>query len=212
MARPTRAAILATGVLAVLTLAACSNDDAGVTDGMDHGTGQSTSAESSDSAADFNDADVMFAQMLIPHHQQTIEMSDILLANEGAMPEVADLAQQIQDAQGSEVKTLTSWLTEWGADAAGDQDMDHGDMGTDSEMMSEEDLADLEATSGHVASRIFLEQMIMHHEGAIAIAQDQVSNGQNPAAIALAEDIIATREAEITTMGSILGTLSDMGH
>lgn len=212
--RPTRAAILAAGaLLGALTLAACSNDDPDETEGMDHTTDQSsTSAESSETAADFNDADVMFAQMMIPHHQQAIEMSEIVLASEGLMPEVADLAQQIMDAQGPEIDTLTIWLTEWGADPAGGEEMDHGDMSTDSGMMSEEDLANLEAAAGPEVNRLFLEQMIMHHDGAIAMAQDQVSNGQNPEAIALAEEIIATQEEEIATMGSIMGTLNDTTH
>lgn len=204
MTRPTRAAILASAaLLSALTLTACSNDDSGDMEGMDHGNDQSSTTAD----ADFNDADVMFAQMMLPHHEQAIEMSDILLANEAAMPEVADLAQQIKDAQGPEIDTLNSWLTEWGADPTGGE-MDHGDMG-DSGMMSEEDLANLEA-AGPEVNRIFLEQMIMHHEGAIAMAQDQVDNGQDPDAIALAEDIITTQEAEITTMSSMLGTLNDM--
>ena len=207
MTRSTRAAMLATGaLLGALTLAACSNDDPGDMEGMDHGTDQSST--SAEAAADFNDADVMFAQMMLPHHEQAIEMSDIVLAHEYVSPEVADLAQQIKDAQQPEIDTLTGWLTEWGADPA--EEMDHGDMSTDSGMMSEEDLAQLASAEGPEVNRLFLEQMIMHHEGAIAMAQDQVDNGQNPDAVAMAEDIIATQEAEIATMGSILGTLNDM--
>lgn len=212
MARPTRAAILATGaLLGALTLAACSNDDdPGDMEGMDHGTDQSSTSADADPEADFNEADVMFAQMMIPHHEQAIEMSDIVLANPDVSPEVADLAQQIKDAQEPEIETLTSWLTEWGSDPA--EEMDHGDMSTDSGMMSEEDLANLESATGAEVNRLFLEQMIMHHEGAVAMAQDQVDNGQNPDAVALAEDIVTTQEAEIATMGSIMGTLNDTTH
>ena len=211
MARPTRAAILATSaLLGALTLAACSNDnDPGDMDGMDHGSEQSTSAEAADPTAEVNDADVMFAQMMIPHHEQAIEMSDIVLANPDVMPEVADLAQQIKDAQEPEIQTLTGWLTQWGEDPA-EGGMDHGDMGHDSGMMTEEDLANLEAASGQEVNRLFLEQMIMHHEGAVAMAQDQIDNGQNPDAITLAEDIIATQEEEIATMAGLMGTLNDM--
>lgn len=201
MARHTRTAVLATGaLLAAVTLAACSNDDP-------TGTDNSTDRSTSSIAADVNQADVMFAQMMIPHHQQAIEMSDILLANDAAMTEVATLAEEIKAAQGPEIDTLNGWLTEWGVDSSAP--MDHGDMSSDSGMMSEEDLAALESATGAEVNRLFLEQMIMHHEGAIAMAQQQVDNGQNADAIALAEDIIATQEAEIATMGSILGTLSD---
>lgn len=201
MARHTRSAVLATGaLLAAVTLAACSNDEP-------TGTDNSTDQSNTSIAADVNDADVMFAQMMIPHHQQAIEMSDMLLANEAAMTEVATLAEEIKAAQGPEIDTLNGWLTEWGVDSSAP--MDHGDMSSDDGMMSDEDLAELESASGAEVNRLFLEQMIMHHEGAIAMAQEQVDNGQNADAIALAEDIIATQEAEIATMGSILGTLSD---
>lgn len=195
-----------------ISLAACGDNDSGDAKAPMPGHSMSASASPSDggSQAQHNEQDVMFAQMMIPHHQQAIEMSDILLANDGAMPEVASLAEEIKDAQAPEIDTLTSWLTEWGADPA--EEMDHGDMSTDSGMMSEEDLANLESATGPEVNRLFLEQMIMHHEGAIAMAQDQVDNGQNPDAIALAENIIATQEEEIATMGSILGTLNDTTH
>ena len=215
MARPTRATFLAASVLlGALALSACGNgngngNDPGSMEGMDHGDSQSTTSTEPDPAADFNDADVMFAQMMIPHHEQAIEMSDIVLAHPDVMPEVSDLAQQIKDAQQPEIETLNGWLAEWGAEPA-EGEMDHGSMGHDSGMMSEEDLAALEAASGDELNRLFLEQMTMHHEGAVAMAQDQVDNGQNPDAIALAEEIITTQEEEITTMAVILGTLNEM--
>ena len=61
----------------------------------------------------FNKADVKFAQTMIPHHEQAIEMSDILLAKSGIDPEVTKLAQQIKDAQGPEMTTMTGLLTAW---------------------------------------------------------------------------------------------------
>ena len=61
----------------------------------------------------FNEADVKFAQTMIPHHEQAIEMSDIILAKSGVDPEVTKLAQQIKDAQGPEMTTMTGLLTAW---------------------------------------------------------------------------------------------------
>ena len=80
--------------------------------------------------------------------------------------------------------------------------MDHG-----GGMMSGDDMAALEAATGAEASRLFLEQMTMHHEGAITMAQDEVDNGQNPDAIAMAQTIIDTQTAEIATMQELLAQL-----
>lgn len=209
MSRPTRAAIVATSaLLGALTLTACSNAEPQDTDhGGNHGSDQSTSTVP---AADFNDADVMFAQMMVLHHAQAVEMADIVLASADASPEISALAQQIKDAQTSELATLTTWLEEWGADPSGGGGMDHGAMGSEDGMVSEEDLANLASATGPDVDRLFLEHMIAHHEGAVIMAQDEVSNGRSADAIALAEDVIAVQEEEITTMGALLGTLNDM--
>ena len=46
-------------------------------------------------SADYNDADIMFAQMMIPHHQQAVEMSEMLLAKEGIPAQVVEFAQGV---------------------------------------------------------------------------------------------------------------------
>ncbi|WP_292726262.1 DUF305 domain-containing protein [Microbacterium sp. UBA837] len=171
--------------------------------GMDHGS-SAPSSSSSAATADFNDADVMFAQMMIPHHEQAVEMSDMVLDKEGIDPGVLTLASDIKAAQQPEIDQLQSWLEEWGADSdtGSMEGMDHG-----GGMMSGDDMAALEAATGAEASRLFLEQMTMHHEGAITMAQDEVDNGQNPDAIAMAQTIIDTQTAEIATMQELLAQL-----
>ncbi|GMA32341.1 hypothetical protein GCM10025875_23330 [Litorihabitans aurantiacus] len=108
--------IAAAALLGSLTLTACSGDgDPGGMEGMDHGDDRSSTATpTEDRAGDHNDADVMFAQMMIPHHEQAVEMSDIVLADPSVMPEVSDLAQQIKDAQAPEIETMSAWLADWG--------------------------------------------------------------------------------------------------
>ncbi|ANZ27896.1 MULTISPECIES: DUF305 domain-containing protein [Rhodococcus] len=107
---------LATGAVAVaaaLTLAACSdsgNDQAS----QASPSATATTSASAETAADHNQADVTFAQQMIPHHSQAIEMSDVILAKEGIDPRVTELAQQIKAAQGPEIEQLQSWLTDWG--------------------------------------------------------------------------------------------------
>ncbi|NGP08741.1 DUF305 domain-containing protein [Rhodococcus sp. 14C212] len=107
---------LATGAVAVaaaLTLAACSdsgNDQAS----QASPSATATTSASAETAADHNQADVTFAQQMIPHHSQAIEMSDVILAKEGIDPRVTELAQQIKAAQGPEIEQLQSWLADWG--------------------------------------------------------------------------------------------------
>ncbi|GAA2174886.1 hypothetical protein GCM10009846_22560 [Agrococcus versicolor] len=194
-------ALLAATTAAALALVGCSQqaqDDDGM-DGMDHGSG--SSSESSN--ADFNDADAMFASMMIPHHEQAVEMSEMLLAKDDVPADVADLAQRIMDAQAPEIDTMNTWLDEWGVDASEHEGMDHGDDG----MMSDDEMAELEDATGPDASRIYLEQMIEHHEGAITMAEDEVADGQNPDAVDLAQTIVDTQQAEIEEMQQLLTAL-----
>lgn len=191
------AATAAIALSAALILTGCSNgaeDDS--MPGMDHG--------SSEQATEANDADVMFASMMIVHHEQAIEMSDIVLAKDGVNPQVVELAEAIKTAQGPEIEQLQGWLEDWGVNPDYQQmdGMDHGDG-----MMSADDLAALEAADGPEASRLFLEQMILHHEGAVEMAQTQLNNGSNPDAIELAQTIIDAQSAEIQEMEDLLATL-----
>ncbi|MFP5315825.1 MAG: DUF305 domain-containing protein, partial [Actinomycetes bacterium] len=118
----------ALGVAAVVSLAGCG---AGA-ESQPGSSGSSDSSTSQESAA-HNDADVMFAQMMIPHHQQAVEMSDIVLAKEGVSPEVMDLATRIKDAQAPEIQTMTGWLEAWGEPMAMDSGMEgHSMDGMDS--------------------------------------------------------------------------------
>ncbi|WP_257424547.1 MULTISPECIES: DUF305 domain-containing protein [Nocardioides] len=186
------AAPAALALSAALILAGCSSEDDAMP-GMDHG--------SSEQAADVNDADIMFASMMIVHHEQAIEMSDIVLAQDGVAPEVIELAEAIKTAQGPEIDQLRGWLDDWGVDPddQGADGMDHGDG-----MMSEEDLAALEAADGAEASRLFLEQMIVHHEGAVAMARAEVDDGRNPDAVELARGVIDAQTTEIQEMNDLL--------
>lgn len=182
-----------------LTLAGCADSTgSGSTPGMDRG---SSSSSPSVVIANYNDADVMFAQMMIPHHQQAVEMADMILAKDGIDTRVITLAEQIKAAQQPEIEQLQGWLEEWGADndMGGMGGMDHGDG-----MMSDGDMQTLEAATGTEASRLFLEQMTMHHEGAITMAQDELDNGQNPDALAMAKTIVETQTAELATMQELL--------
>jgi len=160
-----RTLTLTAGALAtVLVLAGCAPTD-GTMPGMDHGPGGMTSTAPSQSAAAFNAADEMFVTMMIPHHQQAIEMADQILAKDGIDERVVSLAEQIKAAQDPEIQTMKGWLEEWGVPYDDSMSgMDGMDMGGG--MMSEDDMAALDAATGVEATRLFLNGMIVHHQGA----------------------------------------------
>ncbi|MFD1211825.1 DUF305 domain-containing protein [Arthrobacter sp. GCM10027362] len=196
----------ATALAAALVLAGCGSAESGSSEssmpGMDHGaTAQSPSAPASDTAAAHNSADAMFARMMIPHHQQAVQMSEIMLAKDGLDPQITRLAEQIKAAQAPEIETMTGWLKTWGDHSS--MSGNHGMEG----MMTEEDLAALEKAQGTKASKMFLTQMIAHHEGAITMAEEEVSNGSNPEAVALAKTIVKDQRAEIQKMKDLLAGL-----
>lgn len=155
----------------------------------------------------FNDADAAFAQGMIPHHQRAIEMSE-LADGRAQSAEVKELAAAIEGPYGPEIQTLTSWLASWGEQVPeeGMSGMDHDGMsGEDmTGMMTQEDMDALQATSGAEFDQMFLTMMIEHHEGAIAMAQTEQAEGQNPDAIALAEQIGSDQQAEIQAMRNLL--------
>lgn len=153
-----RLALAGAAIVALTGLAGCANNDMS---GMDHGSGGSASAAPSASApsaastpADgpHNDADVMFASMMIPHHQQAIEMSDMVLAKDGLDTSVTDPAQQIKDAQAPEIAQMQGWLAGWAANPSPSSmsDMDHGG----DETMSQADMDALDQATGSDAARL----------------------------------------------------------
>ena len=164
-------------------------------------------------AAEHNDADVMFAQMMLPHHEQAVEMSEMLLAKDDVPAEVAEFAQRVIDAQGPEIERMNDMLTAWEAEPLADAEdmdgMDHGSGAGMSGMMSEEDMSALEDAQGAEAAQLYLEQMTVHHEGAVEMAQEQIEQGQNPQAVELARQVVADQEAEIAEMEQMLQELPD---
>jgi uncharacterized protein (DUF305 family) len=191
--------ILSVLFASALVLSACGGDDAD--SGADNGA---TSPEGSE----FNDADVSFAQGMIPHHEQAVEMAGLALTNAGS-EEVRDLAEQIKAAQDPEIETMTAWLEDWDQDApSGDmEDMDHDMEGMEG-MMSEDEMGDLAAAEGSAFDAMFLEMMIEHHEGAVTMGEVQRADGQNTDARELAEEIIDTQQEEIDEMESLLEDMS----
>lgn len=192
-----------------ITLAGCGNADNDQAAPSPAETTAATTAETTtQQQASHNEADVEFAQHMIPHHEQAIEMSDIVLAKDGIDPRVVEMATQIKDAQGPEIETMTGWLQAWGEPAMTSHDMPaHGDEPMMEGMLSPAEMDDLRNAEGVEASRLFLTGMIHHHEGAITMAQDQIDNGQYPPALEMSGQIIESQQQEIDSMNEILASL-----
>lgn len=180
-------------LIASLALTGCTIN-IGDTGGMNGGM-----MGNNQSASDFSRTDIMFAQMMIPHHQQAVDMST-LAETHSTNPEILALAKQIKDAQAPEIEQMTSWI-----DASGSSmNMGH-DMGMGG-MLSEEQMSDLENASGPAFDKLYLEGMIDHHEGAIVMAQ-MIVDSNNAEARQLGENIVTSQTAEIAQMKKMLAAM-----
>lgn len=198
-------------IVAAAALAACgsasdssteTSSGAAVTTASAAGSGASATSDGT-----FNDADVVFAQNMIAHHQQAIDMAGLALdPTASASTEVKDLAQRINDAQGPEVSMMSGWLEHWEEpmtmDTGAGHDMDpmHGASG----MMSTEDMDRLMQLSGPEFDKAWLEGMIEHHQGAITMAEQIKDDGENPDVKALADQVIADQQREVDEMNTLL--------
>lgn len=167
-------------------------------------SGTATSAPSV--AQDHNQADISFAQAMIPHHAQAIAMSK-MAAQRAVSPQVKDLAARIQAAQQPEIDQLSGLLRAWNAPVPSTTDPmapTHGVNGAMPGMMSGDEMHQLGQASGEAFDRMFLQMMITHHQGAITMATTELSTGQNPDARHLAQRIIDAQQREITEMHTLL--------
>ncbi|MFD9475947.1 DUF305 domain-containing protein [Streptomyces nojiriensis] len=202
-----RATAVAAAATAALVLAACGGNGDGSGSGSgsahdEHGSSASPSASAPARQGDHNAADTVFAQGMIPHHRQAVEMAGLAAAR-AESAEVKKLAEEVRKAQDPEIETLSGWLTSWGekVPAAGG---DHGghDM---SGMMAAEEMQQLTASSGKAFDTAFLRMMVEHHEGAVAMAKTEQTDGAYRPAKDMATAIITSQSAEIARMNTLLG-------
>ncbi|MDQ0944006.1 DUF305 domain-containing protein [Streptomyces sp. V1I1] len=195
------AAVVAAGA-ASLVLAACgSNGDSSA--GHDGHASKSPTASAPAAQGQHNAADVAFAKGMIPHHRQAVEMAD-LAPSRAESAEVKKLAEEIKKAQDPEIKTLSGWLTAWGEQVPAEGAMDHSAHGM-AGMMTPEEMDKLKNSSGKAFDTAFMELMIKHHEGAVAMARTEKTDGTFPDAKKMADAIITSQTAEITRMNGLLG-------
>ena len=190
-------------VVGALALAACGSDKS-VSPAAVSPAAPVPAATTATGAA-FNDADVTFAQGMIPHHAQAIEMADIALDSEGgASQQVRDLATRIKGAQDPEMQLMTGWLTAWGQPMQANMGTGH-DMSTMDGMMSTAEMETLGTVTAAEFDKMWMEMMIRHHQGAIAMAQTVKAAGSSPDILVLADQVIAAQQAEIAEMQALIG-------
>jgi uncharacterized protein (DUF305 family) len=146
-----------------------------------------------------NSADVGYARMMIAHHEQALEMTE-LAPDRAESAKLKALAERITAAQGPEIGSMRGWLKEHGEDEKADGH-EHAAMPG---MATEAQLKKLRAARGKAFDQLFLTLMITHHEGAITMATDVKSQGNNVRIEEMADDVIAQQTSEITRMRTML--------
>jgi uncharacterized protein (DUF305 family) len=172
---------------------------------------------------EFNHADVMFMRMMIPHHEQAIEMAE-LVPGRTDREELRDLGPEIIEVQEAEIELMEEWLAKAGADPdcemaeTGHDEMNGHEMeGADRDgtegmghngtshdemegMMTDEEMQELRCLNDQEFDCLFVDHMIHHHEGAITMAEDALADGQADRVLDLAKEVIEVQEVEIEMM------------
>ncbi|MFD8147983.1 DUF305 domain-containing protein [Streptomyces sp. NPDC059708] len=201
-----RTTALAAAATAALVLAACGGKSDGAASVHAGGHEASASAAPSGPARGSganNAADTAFAQGMIPHHRQAVEMAS-LAATRAESAQVKALADEIKKAQDPEIKTLSGWLASWGEQVPAAEGGGHSGHSM-SGMMTGEEMDQLSKASGKAFDTAFLQLMVKHHEGAVAMAKTEQTGGAYQPAKDMAASIIGSQSAEITRMNGLLG-------
>lgn len=155
---------------------------------------------SSQANGNLTGADVMFLQMMIPHHQQAVDISELALSKSKDR-ELTELAKAIANGQRAEIVKMKAWLK----DAGASEDMGHSmhDMGG---MLSDEELTALTSATGTKFDLLWLQGMTAHHDGALHMTQ-MIEDAQNPEIKAFGEAIVIEQSAQIEQMKAMLNRL-----
>jgi len=159
----------------------------------------------------YDDADVLFATEMIPHHQQAVAMAALAPAH-GASRPVQAVASQISAEQIPEIAQLRGMLAEWGQSApiaaptGGMPGMGGGTGVADAApgMMTDDEMTRLDAATGPAFDRAFLQMMITHHQGALTMAKAELADGRDPDATLMAQNISDAQQASIELMQRLL--------
>jgi uncharacterized protein (DUF305 family) len=151
-----------------------------------------------------NAADVAFAQNMIPHHQQGVDMA-VMVPVQSTNRDLIVLAKQIELDQQAEINILTGLLTQWGEPAVpdGHGHNGHGHMAM-SGMVDDDTMRRLPSLSGEEFDVLWIKSMISHHQGAIDMARTEMAQGRNPDAVKMAGFIVTAQQREIAQLNHLL--------
>ena len=194
---PVRIVAVAAALTTAVVVSSCSKSE----DHSQHAT--SATSTSAQAAAAHNADDVMFAQMMIPHHQQAIELAD-LTPQRTDNQALLKLANTISAEQQPEIETMKALLVQWGADPTmGDHGM-HGGNAMQG-MVDDATMTKLKSLNGPEFDTLWLQSMIAHHQGAIEMAKTEIAKGQSVDLTTMAKSIVTSQQAEIDQMKQMLG-------
>ncbi|WP_396925039.1 DUF305 domain-containing protein [Mycolicibacterium sp.] len=192
---PVRIVAVAAALATAVVVSSCSKTE-------DHSQHATSTTSSSATVAAHNADDVMFAQMMIPHHQQAVELS-------GLAPQHTDnqallkLASTIAGAQQPEIDAMKALLLQWDVDPAMGDHSGHG--AAMQGMVDDATMTKLSSLKGPEFDTLWLQAMIGHHQGAIEMAKAEIANGQSADLTAMAKSIVTSQQAEIDQMKQMLG-------
>ena len=194
----------ALGLAAVILIAAAMvslsiRDNSDSSNSMNSSMGHGNHSGSSKNSA-YTGADVMFLQMMIPHHQQAIDISNLAMKS-STNKELLALAEIIARDQAAEITQMKAWLK----DAGATEDMGHSMDGMGG-MLTDEELTALNAATGSTFDRLWLEGMTEHHDGAIHMVQ-MIEDAENAEVKAFGTKVIADQSAQIAQMKKMLASL-----
>lgn len=164
---------------------------------MNNSSGHMGHGSSSSTNSNYTGADIMFLQMMIPHHQQAIDISNLAMKS-SQDAELLALAKIIARDQAAEIKQMKAWLK----DAGASEDMGHSMDGMGG-MLSADELSALQAESGKEFDILWLTGMTDHHDGAIHMTQ-MIEDARNSEIKAFGEKVIADQSAQIKQMKAML--------
>jgi uncharacterized protein (DUF305 family) len=159
--------------------------------------------------------DKIFVQMMVPHHAQALDMCE-LARTRTRDEQVVAVARRIKGAQGPEILTLSSWLQSQGVEVPESMEditgheahhEHHGQEMTMPGMLTDREMRELRSARGAEFDRLFLKRMIQHHQGAILMADSELTTGREQMALEMAGEIQAGQSAEIQRLREILARL-----
>lgn len=147
----------------------------------------------------YNSLDVWFVRMMIPHHQQALQMAE-LAADRAGSPQIKAVADRIRGAQGPEIGMMRGWLSARGLPA----EVPGHDHGTMRGMQSPEAIRRLSDARGADFDRLFVQMMTAHHQGAVTMATDLLSVGADQQLNEFANAVATEQAVEIDRMRELI--------